>query len=363
MKCKVGDKVRFLNDVGGGKVTRIDKNTVYVLSNDGFETPVMLSEVIVVNPASEPKYSGSRSYTQDDSTIKGKETIEPEQESEPEIEDLANILFLEDDDKDETGEMVGLHLAFVAVDQQKTTESDQQLYLVNDSPYRVFYALSKWNESTVSPINAGFLYPDSKELVKSYKRESLNTDITFNIQCIFFKNIDFTPQQPEFYDLRINPTKFFRAGSFADNDFFNEKAIIYSLVDSKKEQLLNTLTDKNIEEVIKQKDTVAKPIVKLQEPEVEEIDLHIHELVENSSKLSAGEIIEIQLARFKVALEGGLKSKARKMVFIHGVGNGKLKHEIRKELDNKYSNLKYQDASFKEYGYGATMVFLRNVKR
>lgn len=363
MKCKVGDKVRFLNDVGGGKVTRVEKNTVYVLSTDGFETPVMLSEVIVINPASEPKYSGSSSYTQDDSSIRSKPKLEPEQEPEPEVEDLANIVFLEDDDKDDTGEMVGLHLAFVAVNQQKMTESDQQLYIVNDSPYRVFYTISKWNENTVSPINAGFLYPDSKELVKSYKRESLNTDITFNIQCIFFKNIDFTPQQPEFYDLRINPTKFFRAGSFADNDFFNEKAIIYSLIDSRKEQLLSTLTDKNIEEVIKQKDTQAKPIVKLQEPEIEEIDLHIHELVENPNKLSPGEIIEIQLARFKIALEGGLKSKARKMVFIHGLGNGKLKHEILKELDSNYSKLRYQDASFKEYGYGATMVFLRNVKR
>lgn len=68
MKCKVGDKVRFLNEVGGGKVTRVDKNTVYVLSDDGFETPVMRSEVIVVNSAAEPKYSGGRSYIQNDNS-------------------------------------------------------------------------------------------------------------------------------------------------------------------------------------------------------------------------------------------------------------------------------------------------------
>lgn len=359
MKCKVGDKVRFLNEVGGGKVTRVDKNTVYVLSDDGFETPVMRSEVIVVNSAAEPKYSGGRSYIQNDNSA----SHEPVQQAEPEIEDLACIDFLEDDELDETGEMIGLHLAFVASNQQNVTESDQQLYIINDSSYRIFYTISRWNEGTVSPINAGFLYPDSKELIKSYPRESLNADITFNIQCVFFKNTDYTPQQPEFYDLRINPTKFFRAGSFTENDFFNEKAIIYSFIDSRKEQLLSTLTEQNINEVIKQKDLVVKPKPKPQQPEIEEIDLHIEELVDKVNNLKPGEILEIQMARFKLALEGGLKTKARKMVFIHGVGNGKLKHEIRKELESNYSQLKYQDASFKEYGFGATMVFLRNIKR
>ena len=45
-------------------------------------------------------------------------------------------------------------------------------------------------------------------------------------------------------------------------------------------------------------------------------------------------------------------------VFIHGIGNGTLKHELRKVLDEYYHDLKYQDASFKEYGYGATLIFI-----
>ena len=49
----------------------------------------------------------------------------------------------------------------------------------------------------------------------------------------------------------------------------------------------------------------------------------------------------------------------RKMAFIHGLGNGRLKHEVLKTLDRKYPKLKYQDASFKEYGYGATMVIIK----
>jgi dsDNA-specific endonuclease/ATPase MutS2 len=53
-----------------------------------------------------------------------------------------------------------------------------------------------------------------------------------------------------------------------------------------------------------------------------------------------------------------LNGKVKKVVFIHGVGQGKLKYEITRILHDKYPDLKYQDASFKEYGYGATMILL-----
>ncbi len=361
MKCKVGDRVRFLNDVGGGKVTRVEKNTVYVLDSDGFEVPALMKDVIVVNQATETTYSNEP----DNSVSNGMNGSQPTQTYQVEQdfipEDLATINFLEDDQKDDKGDMLGIHLAFVPTNTANATESAQELYLVNDSTYRVFFTISRWVEDILQPLGAGFLYPDSKELVTEFARESLNADITLNIQCLFFKNTGFVAQQPEFYDLKINPTKFFRLGSFTDNDYFEERAIIYTVVDSQKEELLKTLSHKNIEQAIIQRETPKQPAKKV-EVEVEEIDLHIQELVDNPNDFTPGQIIEMQLARFKVALEGGLKSKSRKMVFIHGVGNGKLKHELRKELDRSYPKLKYQDASFKEYGYGATLVYLKTGK-
>ncbi|MDD4192198.1 MAG: hypothetical protein PHI28_12760, partial [Mangrovibacterium sp.] len=45
---KLGDRVKFLNDVGGGVVTKIvGKNMVHVENEDGFEIPVLLSEIIL----------------------------------------------------------------------------------------------------------------------------------------------------------------------------------------------------------------------------------------------------------------------------------------------------------------------------
>ena len=46
---KVGDRVRYLNAVGGGIVVRIAKDIAYV-DEDGFETPVLARECVVVEP-------------------------------------------------------------------------------------------------------------------------------------------------------------------------------------------------------------------------------------------------------------------------------------------------------------------------
>ena len=50
MVIKIGDKVRFLNEVGGGRITSvISKDMVNVETDNGFEVPTMISNLIVVN--------------------------------------------------------------------------------------------------------------------------------------------------------------------------------------------------------------------------------------------------------------------------------------------------------------------------
>ena len=50
MALKIGDKVRFLNEVGGGRITSIiSEDIVNVETNDGFEVPTRVNNLIVVN--------------------------------------------------------------------------------------------------------------------------------------------------------------------------------------------------------------------------------------------------------------------------------------------------------------------------
>ena len=365
MKFRIGDKVRFLNDVGGGKIVRIiDERTVSVLNEDGFEVPTLAKEIIIVDSTSDQKI-GFHSSSDEAEVLNQskKQTLQSKQEKvNPENNSLLQSYAGIDDIDDEEGDDLGLYIAFVPKDQLNTAESGQNLYLINDSTYRILYIVGRWNSdrNAVEPIHTGLLLPDCKEKVKEFTQKELNTPVAINIQALFFKNLSFIAQQPEFFDLEINPVKFYRPGSFTENDFFEENAMVFTITDTQKEHLLKSLTNNAIEESIKQKDIKPKPEVSKVEPELMEVDLHIHEIVDNHSSLKPGEILEIQLARFTNSLETGLKSKStRKMVFIHGLGNGKLKNEVIRKLQKEYPKLRFQDASFKEYGYGATLVFLR----
>ena len=90
-----------------------------------------------------------------------------------------------------------------------------------------------------------------------------------------------------------------------------------------------------------------------------EVDLHIHELLDDTTNMTNGEMLEYQLGVFRKTLDEYKDRKGQKIVFIHGKGEGVLRNAILKELKSKYRDYPYQDASFREYGFGATMVTIR----
>ncbi|MDE6418087.1 MAG: DUF2027 domain-containing protein, partial [Duncaniella sp.] len=50
----IGDRIRFLNSTGGGIITRIEGQIAYV-DDDGFETPTLLRECVVVEAAADAR--------------------------------------------------------------------------------------------------------------------------------------------------------------------------------------------------------------------------------------------------------------------------------------------------------------------
>jgi hypothetical protein len=95
---------------------------------------------------------------------------------------------------------------------------------------------------------------------------------------------------------------------------------------------------------------------KLGKDEVVEIDLHAHALLDSTDGLSATEIKDYQMNVFRETMELYRRDKGRRIVFIHGNGDGVLRKAILTELKYTYKNCRHQDASFQQYGFGATMV-------
>lgn len=90
---------------------------------------------------------------------------------------------------------------------------------------------------------------------------------------------------------------------------------------------------------------------------VMEIDLHIHNLVDNERLVSKEKILELQLFHARQAIDKARHRRIPRVVLIHGIGQGILRRELLKLLDG-YDRLHYYDASYQKYGRGATEVEL-----
>jgi dsDNA-specific endonuclease/ATPase MutS2 len=84
------------------------------------------------------------------------------------------------------------------------------------------------------------------------------------------------------------------------------------------------------------------------------VDLHL------KPGYSQSDAAERQLARFRGELDSAIRAGAGEIVFIHGVGTGKLKNELRNILLSEYPSCGFQDAPFARFGVnGATLVVIK----
>lgn len=87
---------------------------------------------------------------------------------------------------------------------------------------------------------------------------------------------------------------------------------------------------------------------------VREIDLHLR------PGLAPAEALERQLARFRGELNSAIRAGESEVIFIHGVGSGRLREAIHTALESGYPSCNWHDAPFVRYGYnGATVVTIK----
>lgn len=88
-----------------------------------------------------------------------------------------------------------------------------------------------------------------------------------------------------------------------------------------------------------------------------EIDLHIHEILESELGLTSKEMLDHQVYALRRFYRKARENRIRKIIIIHGVGQGVLRNEVRDFLAGQ-TGLEIYDADFREYGKGATAVDL-----
>ncbi|MFL1896418.1 DNA mismatch repair protein MutS [Aquimarina sp. 2-A2] len=117
---------------------------------------------------------------------------------------------------------------------------------------------------------------------------------------------------------------------------------------------------KNLQEKEHFKKKTKRPVVKPKKQQAPpmEVDLHIHKLVKSSRGMTNHDMVNLQLDTAKRQLDFAISKRIPVVIFIHGVGQGVLKEEL-KYLFGRYDNLSISDGDYKKYGLGAMEVYIK----
>lgn len=116
--------------------------------------------------------------------------------------------------------------------------------------------------------------------------------------------------------------------------------------------------------VAKSKAEKAKPTVSAngkKEPkqdDVMEVDLHVSALLPAGVVAEQAELLSFQLRTFRRIMRDELRHKGKRIVFIHGNGEGVLRKELQTILRREFPSCLSLEARMQKYGTGATMVII-----
>jgi len=380
---KIGDKVRFIDEVGGGIVAGFQGNLVLVEDEDGFKVPMQKGSLVVVEDTLDSDKQAVGMQKSTDGTPK-------EPLLQPERAYFADQKSLFEEPKEplweerEGGNKLNCYLAFVPTDFKSFTTTTFDSYFVNDSNYFIRFSYLIADGASWTLRAAIEVEPNTKELIETFSRDVLNDYDRIAIQLLAYKKDKPFMLKPACdVCLRMDTVKFYKLHCFVENDFFDEPALLYPIVEDDRPMRPLTIDANTLKQEMYGKTATndkEKPsrsegdgyvrryddkrggnpfIVKRRDDNAEIVDLHAHNLLETTAGMTAADILNYQTETIRKTMEKYKSEKGKRIIFIHGKGEGVLRQALLHELKYRYKTCRYQDASFQEYGYGATQVTIR----
>ncbi len=314
MNFKLGDFVRFVDEKREGYVTRvIDTETLGVTDTDGFEIPVSVKNLTSVHGHSS----------------------KPTPQNNNQSEAIVNDEFIE----------VGIYLA---VSEDSKASSVVHFTLVNQTSYQLLFSLKTDQKGKYKGEFASLIQAKTSSQIYSANLADLEIWPSFIFQALYFTTANIKPEEP------INITKKFKAKDFngakKQVPEINKYAWLIQL-----DEPLPVIDAQKLKESFFKAPT-AKPVVP---KPAAEIDLHIEKIRDDHQFLGQSEIIDIQLNYFQQILDAAIANQMPSIVFIHGVGNGTLRHHIHKTISKHPQVRTFMDARKEKFGFGATEVIFK----
>jgi hypothetical protein len=314
MKYKLGDFVRFVDEKLEGFITRIiDEQMIGVTVEDDFEIPVPAAKVTLVHGYKAPGTAAAN--TGDKLPIPAAEF-----------------------------KTKGVYLGVVP---DVKANSVVHFHLINDTSFQLLATLTTEKQGFKGEY-AGIIPPNSSAKVYSAQLADLQTWPKVVINVLYFTGQNIEAPEPITFADKFKAKDF--SGSKKTLPVINQQGWQIRLdepelvIDAEK---LKESFFKSPEEKI----TLTKPS--------REVDLHIEKLRDDHQFLNSAEMLKIQLAHFNKSLDAAIVHQLPDVIFIHGAGNGTLRHELQKILSKHPKVQTFMDAQKEKFGYGATRVVLK----
>ena len=342
----IGDSVTFINEKQNGIVIGFKSNNIVVVEiEDGFTLDVLSKEIVLIQGAQEKAMGVSNPESK---PFDKKEAISPAPAYATHIDQSAIVLLtVPEQSAVLTGKIKFMlvnplngQLQGACFEKQKNKLKRTAVFSLNTQQQTELFEYTREQLISFESLVISYVYSDTDTFSSGSK------EITIEY-----------PGLVQHFPTLVSPYCF-----ACSHD-------VYKIFNSNEELELDLLKDKYNSAANQKTNPVSKPNqpkVKKQEGNLLRkyglsgvnsiVDLHIESLIEYLDGYSNSEIIRIQLNHFRSELDKAMVAKMHSIVFIHGVGNGKLKDAIISEL--KELNFKYRPADFSKYGIGATEVLL-----
>jgi hypothetical protein len=229
---KIGDQVRFLSEVGGGRVSGFQgKNIVLVEDEDGFEVPMQMNEVVVVGDEDYDTRHVVEMKNEQRKTV----AVEPDEEEEQDPADQ-RVTFKAPVEERQGGDKLSAYLAFVPMDLKELSDTRFESYIVNDCNYYLRYVYMTAENNSWRVRSMGEIEPNTLMFIEEFGREQLNELEHTCIQLLAYKREKWFQHKPAVDALiNLDPVKFYKLHTFCENQFFEQPALIYTIIENDRQ--------------------------------------------------------------------------------------------------------------------------------
>lgn len=207
------------------------KDIVLVEDEDGFEVPMRVADVVVIG---DENYETSHLVE-----VKRDKRVQPPEVSDEEIEtEPADrpLTFKAPVEERQGGDKLSAYLAFVPIDVKELSNTRFESYIVNDCNYYLRYVYMTAEGTRWQVRSMGEIEPNTQMFIEEFGREMLNDLEHACIQLLAYKRDKTFLRKPAVDALiNIDPVKFYKLHTFSENQFFEQPALIYTIIENDRQ--------------------------------------------------------------------------------------------------------------------------------